>query len=229
MATLHKLELEASGGIAALKSAHRDWSPFIVHFTSSIAMRELRDKLGRSPRAVEVRRALKVADEHSFEVVSNIAKSATLKPSSRNPKLSPYVSFSECTLPSLIAFSERYGRFGLVFDKKSLYKLGARPCLYIANKEHKLIERHMGDARPEDRRVARRLLGLLNVYTPPGEGRVQDFTHEREWRLFSPLDLNANPPSATLVPTPKHGEELRQIAKWESPTIPTTLLYQWGL
>ncbi|MBN1458237.1 MAG: hypothetical protein JXA57_01790 [Armatimonadetes bacterium] len=106
-----------------------------------------------------------------------------------------------------------------------LYSLGARPCLYVGPDEYAELARRGRSPGAVD--VDRRLFGLANVYAPPGHGTVQDFTHEREWRIFCELDLTATVPDLLVAPT-LYVERMHSWFPGIS-VIPIDTLFEWGL
>jgi hypothetical protein len=224
---IHDLVAYAGGGLQGIQTGQRDWSPFVAHFTSYAAMSPVRSAIGANVTARGLAQLLASADEASAAVAEAIATSGVLRPSSpsQENQIPECVCLSECSLPGLLGLCERFGRFGWVFRKCDLYALGARPCLYVGSEEYgELATRGRS---PDASEVQRRIFGLANVYTPPGHGTIQDFTHEREWRLFSALDLRAISPDLLIAPS----RYVEQSRSW-SPCVavlPIDTLHEWGL
>ena len=227
MGLIHSIEAFAKGGLFGLQAAQRDWSPFVAHFTCYSAMSPVRSAVGKGKLPLEIATLLRDADVQSLDVVRQIAASGELRASSPSSKdnVPPCVCFSECTLPGLLSLCERYGRFGFVFEKTKLFGAGARPCIYVGREEYHVVARRgrtATDGTPE-----RSLFGLSNVYSPPGAGLVQDFTHDREWRYFDSLKLATVEPLMYLAPSDAIGE-LRLIFGSDKISIPIDLMFYWG-
>jgi len=228
MATIHDLVAYGKSGLRGMQTSQRDWSPFVAHFTTYSAMAGLRTAIraGRTP--AEIEKLLDEADAVSAETSAKIAASKKLLASSPSKKddVPRCVCFSECSLPGLLGHCERYGRFGWVFRKTDIYGLGGRPCFYVSSDEYaEVAKRGRGESVDTP---AGRLFGLANVYTPPKQGRVQDYTHEREWRLFGDLDLGTAPPELILAPS-RFIADLRRTFGDAPHYIPLDLLHEWGL
>src|SRR4051794_25950685 len=105
MSLLHGLAAHGRGHLSGIQAAQRDWSPFLAHFTSWSAMRDLRCavKDHRSPQ--EVGALLEAADDQSWETVQKIFASGCLRAASPGEKngLPPCICLSECTLPGLLS------------------------------------------------------------------------------------------------------------------------------
>ncbi|HEX3527154.1 MAG TPA: hypothetical protein VH988_08815 [Thermoanaerobaculia bacterium] len=170
---------------------------------------------------------LESADRQSFSIVSQVASKGELiaKSPSALDNVPACVCFSECTLPGLLGLCERYGRFGFVFEKSQLYSAGARPCVYLSRDEYHVVAKH-GRSAPDDT-AERRLFGLSNVYSPPGAGQVQDFTHDREWRLFQALRIADIVPIMYICPL-QFVKEMRVHFGSEAIYIPIDLMFNWG-
>jgi hypothetical protein len=71
------------------------------------------------------------------------------------------------------------------------------------------------------------IFGLANVFSPPGFGQVQDFTHEREWRLFSDLDLADTPPVFVICPS-SYTSEVAQLFGETTSVLAIDTMHEWG-
>jgi hypothetical protein len=91
----------------------------------------------------------------------------------------------------------KYEPFGIVVTKQTAYSKGARPVLYLSNKEIKEI----GIANEELWRVVR-FEGI--------ETKEINWTHEREWRAKGHFELPAEP-IAALVKSLNHVEKLSAL------------------
>lgn len=227
MSVIHSLSALATGGVSGLQTAQRDWSPLLVHFTSYAAMAPVRAAVGNGSTPAQVQQLLNQADLQSFAVVQQIATSGQLhahSPAQKNG-VPACVSLSECTLPGLIALSERYGRFGFVFRKPAVFGLGGRPCLYVDRSCYGHIATQ-GRTAPAGSPAAT-IFGLANVYSPPGFGQIQDFTHEREWRLFSDFVL-ANTAPAFLICPSTYTNQVSQLFGGQNLCVSIDTMHEWG-
>lgn len=223
MSLIYDLSRLARSGMDAMQRAQRDWSPYLVHFTNSTSMQSIRMMLtGRYADPERYCQCLDHADSESFGVAEKIITSGTLRASKIVTKFAdPCVCFSECTLPGLIGHSERYGRFGFVFEKCDVYNIGGRPCVYLDRGMNCLIEKNKEQAGFQ------RIWGLSNMFSP--RGRIQDYSHEREWRVFHDLEIWPNL-KAILSPTDYVGRVF-DIVRDRSPVVQVMsidMLYDWG-
>jgi len=227
MSLIHNLSAHAAGGVSGLQTAQRDWSPLLVHFTAYSAMAPVRAAVGNQSTPSQVLDALNQADQQSFAVVQQIAQSGYLLAHSpaQKDRVPACVSLSECTLPGLIALSERYGRFGFVFRKPAVFGLGGRPCLYVDRACYGHIA-DQGRNAPAGSQAAT-IFGLANVYSPPGFGQIQDFTHERKWRLFSNLVL-ANTAPAFLICPSAYTAQVCTLFGIQVPCVSIDTMHEWG-
>lgn len=234
MSVIHALANYASGGLSGVQASQRDWSPYLVHFTSAKAMKPLRSAIKKGWTPKEIREAVEEADRASFEIVKSISSSSELRVSSPSEKdaIPKCVCLSECTLPGLISHAERYGRFGFVFEKLAIAKAGGAPCLYLLRDDYTKISKACkgSDKGAENERV----WGLANLLEPAGlnqskgkkRRKVQDFTHEREWCVFQAIDLTKLPPVALLAPS----AQVSRVSDLglKLPVIPIDVLHAWG-
>lgn len=228
---LHKFEALSEGGLIGLRGGQRDWSPYVAHFTSWKAMAPLRNLHDAGLTIGEISQRIRVADTDSFEIAKSIAKSGRIiaMPAQRNdvPKR---VCLTECSLPGLLSHSERYGRFGFVFNRDELYAMGGRPCLYVDDSTYGFFAKSATEleGNASHARDMKQLLGLANVYTPVRQGKVQDYTHEREWRIFKDIELTGIRPVALLAPTTDYCKKIQLIFDLEVPCYSLQQLYRWG-
>lgn len=232
MALIYDLSRHAKSGLEALQFAQRDWSPYLVHFTSSRAMNKVATKLrgcrGISPD--EVASALKEADSASYGVVKEIldCDSPCLRANLPNEwaDTSKRICLSQCTLPGLFGHSERFGRFGFVFDKLDVFDKGGMECHYVDDE----VYRELGQCR-NNGIVFKKLWMCANKYRPVGHGvPVQDYTVEREWRVPNDLPL-AGSLRAVLAPDyyVKSVRSKLLEKSFDVPVLPIDMLYNWGV
>lgn len=251
MSIIYDLNCCSVSNLTAMQAAQRDFSPYLVHFTSYKAMKAVRNFVFKefpsqavpteqkkpstliSQLAKEVARKLKVADSHSFDVVKQILQQATIKIFSPNPKeeIPECVCLSQCTFPGLIGHSERFGRFGFVFSVEDIFKLGGRPSLYVDQAFYGFLDKH-ATAENQSDRIAEieHYWPFFNVYIPPKNGRVQDYTLEREWRVLQNIELKGIL-KAMIAPEDYVNALQKQLAQYELsvPILPIDMLYKWGV
>lgn len=233
MSVLHNLVAFSRGRLQGIQTAQRDWSPYLAHFTSFEAMENVRDAIERSIQLNEIDDLLSSADFESYEMVEEIASSNRLlsgRPDSMFD-LHSVVSLSECTLPGLIGLAERYGRFGFVFERDVVFDSGGRPCFYVSTEYRELlIELYVNEADEdvESEIDLLKLLTLANTYTPVGAGRIQDYTHEREWRFFGDLEFSNIEPVLLVAPE-EYASEVDDLFDLEAPVVPLQILHRWGI
>ncbi len=81
MSLIHSVVSHAKGGVRGLQANQRDWSPFVVHFTSYAAMAPIRTAVPAGKTPSQVAALLDTADANSFAVLEAIAGSALLRAS----------------------------------------------------------------------------------------------------------------------------------------------------
>jgi len=219
----------AESPMSGMQAQQRDWSPFVAHFTKAAAMETLRRAVTSRLTPENVRDGLIAADEESFDTLQSILGDGAIRgslPPATLPQR-PRVCLSECTLPGLISHAERYGRCGLVFRKDAAFLRGGRPCLYVSEEVYRELGMRTREAEATEH--TRRAFDLANIYRPPGFGRIQDYTHEREWRFQGDMELNALEPVALIVPTPTYVPRVPASVSSRVPVLPLTLLHRWGV
>lgn len=217
-------DLKALGtqhSVATMQDMQRDYSPYLVHLTSWGFNKDVRDALKAQIQPVEIAAGIRQADKMSFDVFQKIVESGELKCSSprKEEDMPECVCLSECTLSGVIGHSERYGRFGFVFEKHDMFGLGGRPCVYVDDDVFGCIDAN----RNKDKRFGK-AFGLANVYRPSGFGRVQDFTVEREWRVFEPVPVDK---AVAIVCPSEYFNQVRSLITKDIPIFPLDMLYRW--
>lgn len=70
---------------------------------------------------------------------------------------------------------------------------------------------------------------LTNLYSPPGSGqRIQDYTHEREWRVFSKVNIRETKPEVVITPT-AYLDSVKSLVSDDEIILPIDLLMEWGV
>ncbi|WP_075062214.1 hypothetical protein [Ornatilinea apprima] len=218
-------------GLSGIQADQRDFSPFLVHFTSYMSMEILRRAIELEALPKDIHQLLSVADNESMNIVRRISESNSLlssKPKNKDgteQQISKCICFSECNISGIISHAERYGRFGFIFSKSVLFGLGCRPCLYVDEEIYTIISKNFSS--DDITTPTGRLYSLANIYTPPGHGKVQDFTHEREWRLFQDLSFDVASPIMLITPS-QYASEVSRLFDSVDNIIPLNYLYQMG-
>ena len=223
MSLLYDLKaLGTKHGVETIQDMQRDYSPYLVHLTSYSFNKGVRDALKAQLQPVEIADGMDMADKLSFDVFHQIVESGELMCSSprKEEGMTECVCLSECTLSGVLGHSERYGRFGFVFEKRTIFGLGGRPCIYVDAGAYSYID---PNSDTDDR--LKKMFGLANVYRPSGFGQVQDFTHEREWRVFRSVPIDAA--VAIVCPSKDYYAQVREQVKKEIPILPLDMLYRW--
>jgi len=226
MSLLHTLVAFSKGGVSGLQAAQSDWSPYAVHFTSFKAMTPVREAVGAGKTPGEIQQLLEQADAQSLDIARAIIKTGGLRASSpaQEDEIPPCICLCECVIGGLISNAERYGRFGFVFEKTQLFPAGG-PCLYLNDEEYTEIVRAFKASKMP---VHQRIFGRSNLLSPAGIGnKVQDFSHEREWRVFADIEFSKAPPKYVLAPK-AHLHELAGILASDVYVIPLDTMFEWG-
>ena len=234
MSLIYDLAELSHSGLALMQTAQRDWSPYLVHFTSSVAMKAVRAVVDKTNpfSAADINKQLKASDEYSFDVFSKIVSSGTIQQSKRYH----HVCLSECSLPGLLGHSERFGRFGFMFEKSTIHKLGGRPCAYLDKRVCDEIRRI---GRTEANLNLLKLGKRINTYRPTfsrerlnDQSHVQDYTVEREWRVLG-IDIPINDACGLICPQAYFAKVFEAMEKfWDKnriPVFPLDMLYKWGV
>jgi hypothetical protein len=226
MSYVNALVAFSKGGLTGLQTCQRDWSPYLVHFTSYGAMDWVRKLSSAGVSPEKACTCLKESDARSADKAREIIKSGQLTCHSPSDKdgIPACVCMSECNLPGLISQSERYGRFGFVLRKSTVHEVGGRPCAYVAEDEYTTIAKRGRGLPPAD--PDGHLFALANVYAPPGNGKIQDSTHDREGRVFSDVPLSEH--LAALIAPDAYCTELRKAVGADVHVIPIDMLFEWG-
>jgi hypothetical protein len=229
LSIIHSLAAHGRGHLSGVQATQRDWSPFLAHFTTWSAMNELRSAVKRREPPGAVADLLNKADETSFGTSQKIVASKKILARSPSDKdgLPSCVCLSECTLPGLISHCERYGRFGFVFSKELVFAAGGRPCIYVGRDEYSFIATSGRGKTPDT--SAGKLFALANLYEPRKAGvgaKVQDYTHEREWRMFTDLNFAQVKIEAAFAPS-NYAKPMAELMG-AVPIVPIDMLFEWG-
>lgn len=153
-----------------------DYSPLVVHFT--------RDKVFSNPTLVRANHPVfQFRELSAFERVVSILQRRTIyaTPMQFLPNHAPAVCFTECIWDALTRMAGNYSPYGVVFNKRVIFKKGGGPALYMRGD----IVKTLGRSLPAP----------IEPFVAPFDPKAVltkgawplDYLTEREWRL--PNDL----------------------------------------
>lgn len=228
MSLLFDLEALASeGGISFLQAGQRDFSPYVIHFTSYKSMEPIRHILGDlrkgSNRISTLPSVLKMADQESAFVLRKILYSRQVMTAKFHSNYPEAVCLTECTLPGVLAHASRYGRYGLVFRKDYIASLGGQPLAYVPSNSP---GRYTWDI--ENGQLVRKNALHMTILRQVSQSGwpTQDFTHEREWRCGSSLSVQE---AEALIVARSEDCQAFAAAFPDRPIIPLDLMYRLGV
>ena len=157
-----------------IEKAH-DYSPLAVHFTKE-------RKFARPDLIAHDNPLHAVKSSTAKERLLSILRSKAIyaSPMPWIPRNAKAVCFTECVWDSLRHLTERYSSFGIVVNKRLLFKGGGGPALYVRGD----VMKKLGSAVPGE------LEPYIAPFDPDGvikAGMSLDYLREREWRLPSDL------------------------------------------
>ena len=138
------------------------------------------------------------------EKLVNILKSRTIfsSPMPLSGEASA-VCFTECVWDALVAHGNRYSSYGVVFSKRTIFHAGGGPALYVR-----------GDIlRSQINNIPKALSAFLVPFDPDAQlhqGVIQDWIHEREWRLPEPINFEYSDVRYVLVETIEDAGDIMQ-------------------
>jgi hypothetical protein len=150
------------------------------------------------------------SDDEAFDIICKIVKSEKLKLSQcpnnfeneEEIKLGvPMVCFTETPIEHSLEHCERFGRFGIGFDKQDMIKLGANPVLYLVNNrkyyQEKLRDFYWVELKEkygaqteipfEIKNNLSWFLSSTQPYTDNSKGKTREYYSQREWRIVRVL------------------------------------------
>ncbi len=226
MSLLFSLEALATGTpVNGIQRGQRDFSTYLMHLTRFSAMSPVRDCVEAMAAgsdgmdSAELTARLQRADTASLRTLNRIFRAGVVEAREFHVAHPEAVCLTECTLPGILSHAARYGRFGLLFEKRTIVELGGRPVAYVG-----IETLRRARARAKDGGDDAEDFRFLNLYRPEN-GHFQDYTHEREWR--SPVSIPVREAVAVLVATPGHVPKVRRYT--DLPVLPLTLLYELGI
>lgn len=166
-----------------------DYSPLLVHFTRSGPER----KMVREGDIPPEHPLHSHKSANSIDRLESILKAriifASPMPSTGD---SSAVCFTECVWDALMAQTDRYSSYGVVFSKRTVFQAGGGPALYVR-----------GDILQDGiNELPEAIKPFVVPFDPNGviqPGVIQDWIHEREWRLPRPMAFEYSDVEYVLV------------------------------
>ena len=178
-----------------------DYSPLLVHFA--------RD--GTSRRMV---REDDIPAEHPFHphkqqaAIERLASILTTRTIHASPMPlvgdASAVCFTECVWDALVAHENRYSSYGVVFSKRSIFQAGGGLALYVRGD---ILHSEIGS-------LSQALKAFVVPFDPNGllqKGVIQDWIHEREWRLPASFNFEYADVKYVLVESIADADHIMQL------------------
>ena len=150
-----------------------DYSPLLVHFTRGGGSRKMVRENDITTDHPLHQHKQNTAIERLVSILTTRTIYASPMPLVGDASA---VCFTECVWDALVAHGVRYSSYGVVFSKRPVFRAGGGPALYIR-----------GDIlKSEIVGLPQALKAFVVPFDPEGlvhPGVVQDWIHEREWRL----------------------------------------------
>ena len=178
-----------------------DYSPLLVHFTRDGATRPMVRQSDISPEH-PLHQHIGIG---AIDRLASILKSRTIY-ASPMPVLgtASAVCFTECVWDALVAHAVRYSSYGVVFSKKSVFQSGGGPAVYIRGD---ILQSEI-DSLPQI------LKPFVVPFDPDGlvqPGVIQDWIHEREWRLPNSFTFDYADVRYVIVESLEDAENIMQL------------------
>lgn len=148
-----------------------DFSQYLVHFTSD------RSPCGKNTE-ISIDGFLKM---NAYEKLLSILSQKKIYASVMPWTGSQAVCFTECPWNSLIEHTSNYSPYGIGFEKNYVFSKNGGPVYYIRADEYNKQQEWHEHIKPF-------LTPFCPAYAPKKvkeclEGKICDFSHEREWRV----------------------------------------------
>ena len=150
-----------------------DYSPLLVHFTRDGAKR-------RMVREEDISSQHPLHEYIGVPAIDRLISILTSKTIHASPmplmENASAVCFTECVWDALVAHGNRYSSYGVVFSKRTIFEAGGGPALNIRGD---ILQNGIGS-------LPQALKAFVVPFDPEGliqAGTIQDWIHEREWRL----------------------------------------------
>ena len=154
-----------------------DYSPFLVHF--------VRDGRFTSAGLISSSEPLRAfLNTPAFERMLNIIRTGRIyaSPMPHLPNNPRAVCFTECIWGGLVQLADQYSPFGFVVSKRTVFRKGGGPALYVRGNTLRSIWAT----------IPRELEPFIAPFDPDAAltpGMILDWVHEREWRLPSDFEF----------------------------------------
>ena len=177
-----------------------DYSPLLVHFTRDGSRKMVRqdDLSPQDPLHQHI-------SSPAIDRLISILKSKTVF-ASPMPLMgdASAVCFTECVWDALVAHGDRYSSYGIVFSKRAIFQAGGGPALHIR-----------GDIlQSEISSLPIALKAFVVPFDPDGvvqQGVIQDWIHEREWRLPESFKFEYSDVRYVLVESIADADRIMQL------------------
>ena len=176
-----------------------DYSPLLVHFTRDGSRRMVRQDDITSEHPLHPHISTPAIDR-LINILATKTIFASPMPLMENASA---VCFTECVWDALVAHGDRYSSYGVVFSKRTIFKAGGGPALYIK-----------GDIlQSEISNLSQALKPFVVPFDPDGlvqTNVIQDWIHEREWRLPTSFTFEFSDVSYVLVESIADADQIMQ-------------------
>ena len=150
-----------------------DYSPLLVHLTKD-------GKIRRMVRQNDIATDHPLHQHKPSSAIDKLVSILTNKTIHASPMPlvgeASSVCFTECVWDALVAHGIRYSSYGVVFSKRTIFQAGGGPALYVRGD---ILQKEI-DGLPQPFKA------FVVPFDPDGlvqPGVIQDWIHEREWRL----------------------------------------------
>ena len=178
-----------------------DYSPLLVHFTRDGKVRKMVMEDTIPPEHPLHQHKQSSAMDRLISILTTKTIHASPMPFVGGASA---VCFTECTWDALVAHGNRYSSYGVVFSKRMVFQSGGGPALYIR-----------GDIlKSEIQSLPQELKAFVVPFDPDEQlqpGVVQDWTHEREWRLPTPINFEYADVRYVLVESITDADTIMQL------------------
>ncbi len=179
-----------------------DYSPLLVHFTKDGARRMVRQDDIPADHPLH-----QYKEQGAIEKLASILTTRTIH-ASPMPFLgeASAVCFTECVWDALLAHRNRYSSYGVVFSKGTIFQAGGGPALYIRGD---ILRNEIGN-------LPQALKAFVVPFDPDAvlqEGVIQDWIHEREWRVPTSFRFEYADVKYILVESIADADRIRQLVE----------------
>ena len=178
-----------------------DYSPLLVHFTRDGNIRKM-------VREDEIATDHPLHEHKKLSAIDRLGSILTTKTIHASPMPlvgdASAVCFTECVWDALVAHGNRYSSYGVVFSKGTIFQAGGGPALYVRGD---ILQKEI-DGLPQPFKA------FVVPFDPDGlvqTGVIQDWIHEREWRLPVSFNFEYADVKYVLVDSIADAEKIMQL------------------